>query len=82
MSDIDMSRRNTVPRPLTDKEKQKLDEFVDMIHYSARYDSKHSFKTSSHLQTRLYRKQGHREHFGPQRKEYVRMRADLLLPIQ
>lgn len=38
MSDIDMTRRNPSPRDLTDKEKAKLDEFVDLIHYSARYD--------------------------------------------
>lgn len=41
MSDIDYSRRNKVPRPLTDAEKDRLDEFVDSIHYSARYSDDH-----------------------------------------
>jgi hypothetical protein len=35
--DIDFTRRNKKPRPLSDMEKDKLDEFVDAIHYSARY---------------------------------------------
>jgi cyclin-dependent kinase regulatory subunit CKS1 len=34
--DIDTSRRNKVPRPLTDSERARLDEFVDGIHYSTR----------------------------------------------
>jgi hypothetical protein len=34
--DIDLSRRNEKPRPLSDAEKQKLEEFVDSIHYSGR----------------------------------------------
>jgi hypothetical protein len=34
--DIDFTRRNKKPRPLSDSEKEKLDEFVDAIHYSAR----------------------------------------------
>lgn len=34
--DIDMSRRNTVPRPLSDDERAILDEYIDSIHYSAR----------------------------------------------
>ncbi|RQM05855.1 hypothetical protein DH86_00002161, partial [Scytalidium sp. 3C] len=29
--------RNKVPRPLTDQERARLDEFIDSIHYSARY---------------------------------------------
>lgn len=33
---IDSSRRNRVPRPLTDGERQRLEEFVDAIHYSSR----------------------------------------------
>lgn len=37
MSDIDPTRRNKRPRQLTDPEKEKLDEFTDQIHYSARY---------------------------------------------
>lgn len=35
--DIDFTRRNKKPRPLSELEKEKLDEFVDAIHYSARY---------------------------------------------
>jgi hypothetical protein len=34
--DIDYTRRNKKPRPLSEHEKEKLDEFVDAIHYSAR----------------------------------------------
>jgi cyclin-dependent kinase regulatory subunit CKS1 len=34
--DIDFTRRNKKPRPLSESEKEKLDEFVDAIHYSAR----------------------------------------------
>lgn len=36
MADIDYSRRNRVPRLITDNEKAKLEEFIDSIHYSAR----------------------------------------------
>ena len=36
MSDMDYNRRNKVPRPLTDSEKARLEEFIDSIHYSAR----------------------------------------------
>lgn len=35
--DIDMSRRNKQPRPLSDNERARLEEFIDSIHYSARY---------------------------------------------
>lgn len=35
--DIDYTRRNKKPRLLTDSERDKLDEFVDSIHYSSRY---------------------------------------------
>ncbi|TQN74241.1 Cyclin-dependent kinases regulatory subunit, partial [Colletotrichum shisoi] len=35
--DIDMSRRNKVPRPLSESERTRLDEFIESIHYSARY---------------------------------------------
>lgn len=35
--DIDFTRRNKKPRPLSDAEKNKLDEFIDNIHYSSRY---------------------------------------------
>jgi cyclin-dependent kinase regulatory subunit CKS1 len=34
--EIDFTRRNKKPRPLSEHEKEKLDEFVDAIHYSAR----------------------------------------------
>lgn len=37
MSDIDVTRRNKKPRLLTPAEKEKLEEFIEMIHYSARY---------------------------------------------
>lgn len=37
MTDLDYSRRNKVPRPLSEAEKERLEEFVDSIHYSARY---------------------------------------------
>jgi cyclin-dependent kinase regulatory subunit CKS1 len=33
---IDFTRRNKKPRPLTELEKEKLDEFLDAIIYSAR----------------------------------------------
>lgn len=32
-----MTRRNKKPRPLSDVERNKLDEFIDSIHYSGRY---------------------------------------------
>ncbi|KAL6863847.1 CKS domain-containing protein [Trichoderma novae-zelandiae] len=35
--DIDMSRRNKTPRPLTEAERARLEEFVDAIRYSERY---------------------------------------------
>lgn len=34
--DIDYTRRNKKPRLLNDNERDKLDEFVDSIHYSSR----------------------------------------------
>lgn len=36
-ADIDPTRRNKRPRPLSLKEKERLDEFIDLINYSARY---------------------------------------------
>ena len=36
MADIDVSRRNKKPRPLREEERQKLEEFIESIHYSAR----------------------------------------------
>ncbi|KAJ2893790.1 cyclin-dependent kinase regulatory subunit [Zalerion maritima] len=38
---IDESRRNRVPRPLSENERVRLDEFIDNIHYSARYNDDH-----------------------------------------
>jgi cyclin-dependent kinase regulatory subunit CKS1 len=37
MADIDPTRRNKKPRLLLETEREKLEEFVDAIHYSARY---------------------------------------------
>ena len=34
--DIDYTRRNKKPRPLSDAERDQLDEFIDSIHYSSR----------------------------------------------
>ncbi|KAF2146596.1 uncharacterized protein K452DRAFT_304545 [Aplosporella prunicola CBS 121167] len=43
--DIDFTRRNKKPRPLSEAEKDKLDEFVESIHYSARYsDSEFEYR--------------------------------------
>lgn len=36
--DIDPIRRNKKPRLLLESERERLDEFIDSIHYSARYD--------------------------------------------
>jgi hypothetical protein len=36
MADVDYSRRNKVPRLITDNEKAKLEEYIDSIIYSAR----------------------------------------------
>lgn len=48
--DIDYTRRNKKPRLLTDSERDKLDEFVDSIHYSSRYgrDGKIHYAHSLH----------------------------------
>lgn len=35
--EIDTHRRNKKPRPLLENERDKLEEFVDSIHYSARW---------------------------------------------
>ncbi|KAK2625562.1 hypothetical protein QTJ16_004874 [Diplocarpon rosae] len=44
-SDLDYTRRNKSPRPLTDLEKARLEEFIDSIHYSARYsDSEYEYR--------------------------------------
>ncbi|KAJ8124849.1 hypothetical protein O1611_g8791 [Lasiodiplodia mahajangana] len=39
--DVDISRRNHEPRPLKDSERAKLEEFIELIHYSARYSDDH-----------------------------------------
>jgi cyclin-dependent kinase regulatory subunit CKS1 len=36
--DIDLSRRNKKPRLLLESERERLEEFIDSIHYSARYE--------------------------------------------
>ncbi|KAL8364271.1 hypothetical protein RB601_009827 [Gaeumannomyces tritici] len=42
---IDVSRRNVEPRPLTDGERERLEEFIDSIHYSSRYnDSEYEYR--------------------------------------
>ena len=40
--DIDMSRRNKKPRLLLESERERLEEFIDSIHYSARYIDSHT----------------------------------------
>jgi len=35
--DIDLTRRNKKPRAISEAERAKLEEFVENIHYSARY---------------------------------------------
>jgi hypothetical protein len=53
MADIDYSRRNKVPRLITDHEKAKLEEYIDSIHYSARlvfHDAVRSGKMLTNLQ--------------------------------
>ncbi|KAK8064921.1 hypothetical protein PG994_007559 [Apiospora phragmitis] len=43
--DIDTSRRNKSARPLSDSERARLEEFIDSIHYSARYsDSEYEYR--------------------------------------
>jgi len=36
MADVDPNRKNKAPRPLSDGEKLRLEEFIESIHYSAR----------------------------------------------
>jgi hypothetical protein len=36
MSDVDLNRRNRKPRPISELERDRLEEFVESIHYSAR----------------------------------------------
>ncbi|KAL4935067.1 regulatory subunit of cyclin-dependent kinase [Aspergillus oleicola] len=43
--EIDASRRNKKPRHLLESERERLDEFIDSIHYSARYsDDKFEYR--------------------------------------
>ena len=43
--DIDTTRRNKAPRPLSDSERARVEEFIDSIHYSARYsDSEFEYR--------------------------------------
>ncbi|KAM0212528.1 hypothetical protein ACHAQD_009693 [Fusarium lateritium] len=43
--DIDSTRRNKAPRPLSDSERARVEEFIDSIHYSARYsDSEYEYR--------------------------------------
>jgi len=35
---IDFTRRNKKPRPLSEAERERLDEFIESIHYSSRYN--------------------------------------------
>ncbi|KAM5369462.1 hypothetical protein ACJA88_010450 [Fusarium oxysporum] len=45
--DIDTARRNKTPRPLSDSERARVEEFIDSIHYSARYsDSEYEYRHS------------------------------------
>jgi len=45
MVDIDMSRRNKKPRLLLESEREKLEEFIDLIHYSPRYsDNEYEYR--------------------------------------
>lgn len=37
--ELDLNRRNKKPRLLLETEREKLDEFIDSIHYSARFVS-------------------------------------------
>jgi hypothetical protein len=47
--DIDYTRRNKKARLLTDGEKDKLDEFVDSIHYSSRYGHRATHLAARHI---------------------------------
>ncbi|KAI9880142.1 MAG: Cyclin-dependent kinases regulatory subunit (Cell division control protein cks1) [Pleopsidium flavum] len=45
MANLDHDRRNRKPRLLTESERERLDEFVDSIHYSARYsDNEYEYR--------------------------------------
>jgi len=38
-TEVDPARKNKKPRPLQDGERARLEEYIDSIGYSARYDS-------------------------------------------
>ncbi|MCJ1415546.1 Cyclin-dependent kinases regulatory subunit (Cell division control protein cks1) [Xylographa parallela] len=45
MAALDHDRRNKRPRMLTETERDKLEEFIDSIHYSARYsDNEYEYR--------------------------------------
>ncbi|MCJ1478773.1 Cyclin-dependent kinases regulatory subunit (Cell division control protein cks1) [Lambiella insularis] len=45
MASLDNDRRNKKPRMLTEAERDRLDEFIDAIHYSARYsDNEYEYR--------------------------------------
>jgi len=37
MTDIDVTRRNKKPRMISEVERDRLEEFIESIHYSSRY---------------------------------------------
>lgn len=45
---IDSTRRNKAARPLSDSERARVEEFIDSIHYSARYDNEMRWMTCRH----------------------------------
>ena len=47
---IDTSRRNPSPRPLSDNERARLEEYIDSIHYSTRYAALAHFREGSTVQ--------------------------------
>ncbi|CCU76934.1 Bgt-2871 [Blumeria graminis f. sp. tritici] len=43
--DPDYHRRNKTPRPVSESEKARLKEFIDLIHYSSRYsDNEYEYR--------------------------------------
>lgn len=45
MAGIDPDRRNRHPRMLSDSEKERLEEYIDLIHYSSRYsDNEYEYR--------------------------------------
>jgi cyclin-dependent kinase regulatory subunit CKS1 len=58
VNDIDVTRRNKKPRLLQDNERARLEEFIDSIGYSARYDYA-SRNTTSNLTSSRYSDSDH-----------------------